>query len=56
LLSFKSKERQIFFEIKEQMTYLVITRTVRRVKQAFAKRQVAEELINNTILTLELPS
>jgi F0F1-type ATP synthase membrane subunit b/b' len=56
LFSFKSKERQIFFEIKEQMTYLVITRTVRRVKQAFAKRQVAEELINNTILTLELPS
>jgi F0F1-type ATP synthase membrane subunit b/b' len=56
LLSFKSKERQIFFEIKEQITYLVITRTVNRVKETFAKRKPAENLINNTIRTLELPS
>ena len=56
LLSFKSKERQIFFEIKEQITYLVITRTVNRVKETFAKRKSAEKLINNTIRTLELPS
>ena len=56
LFSFKSKERQIFFEIKEQITSLVINRTVYRVKQTFAKRKQAEKLINNTILTLELPS
>lgn len=56
LLAFKSKERQIFFEIKEQITYLVITRTVKRVKEKFAEQESAEKLINNTIQILELPS
>jgi F0F1-type ATP synthase membrane subunit b/b' len=56
LFSFKSKERQIFFEVKEQITYLVITRTVNRVKEKFAKWKPAEKLINNTIRILELPS
>jgi len=56
LLAFKSKERQVFFEIKEQITYLVITRTVNRVKEKFAEQESAEKLINNTIQILELPS
>ena len=56
LLSFKSKERQIFFEIKEQITSLVITRTVNRAKETFVKQRPSSKLINNTIRTLELPS
>jgi len=56
LLAFKSKERQIFFEIKEQITSLVLTRTVSRVKETFAKEKPTAKLINNTIRTLELPS
>jgi len=54
--AFKSKERQIFFEIKEQITALVLTRTVSRVKETFAQDKPAAKLINNTIRTLELPS
>lgn len=55
VLSFKSKERQIFFEIKDQITSLVLTRTVSRVKDTFAQEKPAVKLINNTIRTLELP-
>jgi len=53
--AFKSKERRIFFEIKEQITSLVLTRTVSRVKETFAQDKAAAKLINNTIRTLELP-
>ena len=56
LIAFKSKERQIFFEIKEQITSLVLSRTVSRVKETFAQEKPAAKLINNTIRTLELPS
>lgn len=56
VLAFKSKERQIFFEIKEQITSLVLTRTVTRVKETFTQDKPAAKLINNTIRTLELPS
>lgn len=56
VLGFKSKERQIFFEIKEQITSLVLTRTVSRVKETFAQDKPTAKLINNTIRTLELPS
>ncbi len=56
VLAFKSKERQIFFEIKEQITSLVLTRTVTRVKKTFTQDKPAAKLINNTIRTLELPS
>ena len=55
ILAFKSKERRIFFEIKEQITSLVLTRTVSRVKETFAQDKAAAKLINNTIRTLELP-
>ena len=54
--AFKSKERQIFFEIKEQITSLVLTRTVSRVKETFTHAKPTAKLINNTIRTLELPS
>ena len=55
VIAFKSKERRIFFEIKEQITSLVLTRTVSRVKETFAQDKAAAKLINNTIRTLELP-
>lgn len=54
--AFKSKERQIFFEIKDQITSLVLSRTVSRVQETFAQDKPATKLINNTIRTLELPS
>lgn len=54
--TFKSKERQIFFEIKKQITSLVLTRTVSRVKETFTQNKPIAKLINNTIRTLELPS
>ena len=56
MLAFKSKERRIFFEIKEQISLLVITRTINRVKETFAQEKPTAKLINNTIRTLELPS
>jgi len=56
LNTFKSKERQIFFEIKERITSLVLSRTVTRVKETFAQTEPSIQLINNTIRTLELPS
>ena len=55
ILAFKSKERQIFFEIKDQITSLVLERTVSRVKETFAQENPAAKLINSTIRTLELP-
>ena len=54
--AFKSKERQIFFEIKDQITSLVLSRTVTRVQETFTQDKPATKLINNTIRTLELPS
>ena len=54
--TFNSKERQIFFEIKDEITSLVLNRTVIRVQKTFAKEKQAANLINNTIRILELPS
>lgn len=56
LSTFKSKERQIFFEIKDQITSLVLSRTVSRIQETFTQEKPAASLINNTIRTLELPS
>lgn len=53
--AFKSKERQIFFEIKDQITSLVLSRTVSRVQETFTQDKPAAKLVNNTIRTLELP-
>nr|AWT38661.1 ATP synthase CF0 subunit I [Licmophora sp.] len=54
--AFKSKERQIFFEIKDQITSLVLSRTIDRVQETFAQEKPTAKLINNTIRILELPS
>lgn len=51
--TFKSKERQIFLEIKQQIISLVLTRTVVRAQEAFAPKDRATALINDTINKLE---
>nr|YP_874424.1 ATP synthase CF0 B subunit [Phaeodactylum tricornutum]A0T0E9.1 RecName: Full=ATP synthase subunit b, chloroplastic; AltName: Full=ATP synthase F(0) sector subunit b; AltName: Full=ATPase subunit I [Phaeodactylum tricornutum CCAP 1055/1]ABK20647.1 ATP synthase CF0 B chain subunit I [Phaeodactylum tricornutum]QHR85601.1 ATP synthase CF0 B subunit subunit I [Phaeodactylum tricornutum] len=53
LAMFKSKERQIFLEIKQQIISLVLKRTVIRAQQAFAPKERATTLINDTINKLE---
>ena len=55
IIAFKSKERQVFFEIKEQITSLVLKRTVNHVRETFGQKRPAAKLINSTIRTLELP-
>jgi len=51
--SFKSKERQIFLEIKQQIIMLVLQRTVIRAQQTFGPKKRASILINDTINKLE---
>jgi F-type H+-transporting ATPase subunit b len=53
LASFRSKERQIFLEIKQQIISLVLKRTVIRVKETFEPKERATALINETINKLE---
>jgi len=53
LASFRSKERQIFVEIKEQIISLVLSKTVIRAKEAFGPKERATALINDTINKLE---
>ena len=53
LATFRSKERQIFLEIKQQIISLVLTRTVIRAKEAFKPKDRATTLINDTINKLE---
>jgi len=54
--TFKSKERQVFFEIKDQITSLVLSRTIIHVQETFTQDKKAANFINNIIRTLELPS
>ena len=49
LASFRSKERQIFVEIKQQIISLVLQRTVSRVQETFKSKERSSELINETI-------
>ena len=49
LASFRSKERQIFVEIKQEIISLVLQRTVSRVKDTFKSKERSSELINETI-------
>jgi len=49
LASFRSKERQIFVEIKQQIISLVLQRTVARVQETFKSKERSSELINETI-------
>ena len=53
LATFRSKERQIFIEIKQQIILLVLKRTVIRVQQTFEPKERATALINETINKLE---
>jgi len=49
LATFRSKERQIFVEIKQQIISLVLQRTVTRVQETFKSKERSSELINETI-------
>ena len=53
LATFRSKERQIFLEIKEQIISLVLKRTVIRAQEAFGPKDRATALISDTINKLE---
>jgi F-type H+-transporting ATPase subunit b len=53
LANFRSKERQIFLEIKQQIILLVLKRTVTRAQQTFEPKERASALITETINKLE---
>ncbi len=53
LATFRSKERQIFVEIKQQIISLVLQRTVSRAQETFKSQERATALINETINKLE---
>jgi F-type H+-transporting ATPase subunit b len=53
LATFRSKERQVFLEVKQQIILLVLKRTVKRAQETFGKQDRATELINDTINKLE---
>jgi len=53
LATFRSKERQIFLEIKQQIISLVLKRTVTRAQETFRSKERATALINETINKLE---
>ena len=53
LATFRSKERQIFLEIKQQIITLVLKRTVIRAQETFSPKERATALINDTIDKLE---
>jgi len=53
LATFRSKERQIFLEIKQQIIFLVLKRTALQAQQAFGPKKRAAALINETIDKLE---
>jgi len=53
LATFRSKERQIFLEIKQQIISVVLQRTVNRAQETFNSKERATALINETINKLE---
>ena len=53
LASFRSKERQIFVEVKQQIILLVLNRTVTSAQETFGKKDRAAALITDTINKLE---
>jgi len=53
LATFRSKERQIFIEIKQQIVSIVLQRTVSRAQETFKSKERATALINETINKLE---
>ena len=53
LATFRSKERQIFVEIKQQIVTLVLQQTLTRAQETFKPEDRAITLINETIDKLE---
>jgi len=53
LATFRSKERKIFLDIKQQIISLVLKRTVVRAQETFGPKERATALINDTINKLE---
>ena len=53
LATFRSKERQIFVEIKQQIVSIVLQRTVSRTQEIFKSKERANALINDTINKLQ---
>jgi len=53
LATFRSKERQVFLDVKQQIILLVLNRTVMRAQETFEKKDRATALINDTISKLE---
>ena len=51
--SFRSKERVIFLEVKQQIIVLVLKQVTTRAHQTFDSKKRATELINDTINKLE---
>ena len=51
--NFRSKERVIFLEVKQQIISLVLNRSVSQAKETFGSKKRARELINDTIQKLE---
>ena len=49
LAAFRSKERQIFVEIKQQIISIVLQRTVNRVQETFKSKERSSALISETI-------
>ena len=53
MATFRTKEQQIFLEVKQQIILLVLKRTAARAQQTFGPKKQAEALINETINKLE---
>jgi F0F1-type ATP synthase membrane subunit b/b' len=53
LATFRTKERQIFLEIKQQIIRLILKRTVVHAQQTFGTKKRAAALIDETINKLE---
>jgi len=53
LATFRSKERQIFLDVKQQIMMLVLQQSTTRAQQTFGPKKRATELINETINKLE---
>merc|ERR1711956_98393 len=51
--SFRSKERIIFLEVKQQIISLVLNRIALQAKETFGSKKRARALINETIQKLE---
>jgi F-type H+-transporting ATPase subunit b len=53
LANFRSKERQIFLDIKQQIISVVLSQTLKRAQETFSSKERATALINDTINKLE---